>query len=195
MKKQEKILSEIQTIWFEDGHLSLGQSSYLIDLLSNLNPKFCLEIGFAGGRHASTLLHSCRPIKVFSIDIDFNYANGREYVDKFKKKFNTIEFYESNSNSILTEEFMKNNFPNGLDYVFVDGGHSYEECLADMKNCFKFLNENGIMLIDDYNSGPPIGIEIEGVDKAVDNFINENDVYFEKIKLSDGKGMMKIKRK
>lgn len=191
----EQIKEKINQLWFhEGGHLSEVQRDFYIDLLTKLNPKTCLEIGFAGGRHTATMLYSCNPTKAISVDIDLNYHGGLGSVEKIKKIFNNIEFIEGNSSHLLNEEFFKVNFPKGVDYVLVDGGHSYNEALNDMVNCYPFLSKNGIMIVDDYESSEPIGCPIPDVDNAVKFFANSNNLSYETIKLSDGKGMAIFKK-
>jgi SAM-dependent methyltransferase len=41
----------------------------------------------------------------------------------------------------------------GLDVVFVDGMHTYEQSLRDIKNALRFLRDDGIVIVDDCN--PP----------------------------------------
>ena len=38
-----------------------------------------------------------------------------------------------------------------LDLVFIDGLHTFTQCLADIMNSLKFLQKNGIIVIDDCN--------------------------------------------
>lgn len=186
---KQKIIQNIMDMWHVDGHLSEEQRDYFIDLFTAMKPKYCLEIGFAGGRHTVTMLNSCNPVKVISVDIDFDYNNGREYVEKIKNKFNKIEFIEQDTANIFAPSFFKDKFPNGLDYVLVDGGHTYNECLFDMHSCWDSINKGGIMVVDDYESGPPIGCNIPDVTEAVDQFGRSNKIEFLKLKLNDGKGM------
>ena len=52
-----------------------------------------------------------------------------------------------------------------IDYVFIDGGHSYETVKNDLNNCKAIIDNNGIILCDDYNlSYAP------GVKEAIDEF-------------------------
>lgn len=185
------IEKNIEKFWFTDGgHLSQEQKLFYIQLFTKLQPKTCLEIGFAGGRHTATMLCSCSPKKVISVDIDLNYHNGKKSIEKIKNSYNNIEFIEANSNTLLTSNFFLSNFPDGLDYVLVDGGHSYAEALQDMENCYPYLNKGGIMIVDDFESGPPIGCPIPSVDRAVKYFASKNSgLVYETIKLIDGKGM------
>ncbi len=169
--------------------MSEQQRDWMIEFLTKIKPKICLEIGFAGGRHTSTLLHTCNVEKIISIDINFNYHNGRSYCDNFLDKFKNIQFIEGDSKILLTPEFFKNAFPNGLDYVFIDGGHDYATAMSDMQMCFPYLNSGAVMVVDDYCSSGPVGCNIPELDKAVQDFSKVIDTKFETIHLTDGKGM------
>ena len=55
-----------------------------------------------------------------------------------------------------------------FDVVVIDGGHTYEVCLADLQNCWPKLTVRGIMIVDDYTyPGLP------GVPRAVNEFLSE----------------------
>ena len=60
---------------------------------------------------------------------------------------------------------------NKFDYVFLDGGHKYETVLFDLKILKSVVENNGVILCDDYDlSYAP------GVKKAIDQFTLENDL-------------------
>lgn len=61
-----------------------------------------------------------------------------------------------------TEWFTK--FEGKLDWIYIDGDHTYVGCLNDLKNCLAVMKPNGIIFGDDY------GNKIE-VKKAVDDFV------------------------
>jgi len=80
---------------------------------------------------------------------------------KFEKNINIIK---GNSNKILKE------IPIIFDYVFLDGGHKYETIKNDLKNLTQVINNDGIILCDDYNlSYAP------GVKKAIDDYVLEKN--------------------
>ena len=57
-----------------------------------------------------------------------------------------------------------------VDYVFLDGGHKYATVSNDLNNLTKIINQNGIILCDDYNlSYAP------GVKKAIDEYVKINN--------------------
>jgi len=168
------------------GHMSIKQAEVILEKLKNHNINNVLEIGFAGGRHTYAVLKSCNPQKMVSVDIDFDYQGGRKKVDQIKEEFSQIEFVENDSKIALTEVFIEEKFPDGLDYILVDGGHSYTDAITDMKNTHKFLNKSGIMIVDDYKSKI---CPIKEVDKAVIDFANSESIDYEEVFTEDGKGM------
>ena len=178
----QEIVDKINKLWSPKiGHLNENERDKIIEILLELNPRYALEIGFAGGRHTTTVLSTCPMLKhMMSVDIDFDYQGGRSKIELIKAEFGqTIEFIENNSCTLLNDDFFTENFENGLDYIFVDGCHSYNGAKCDMRACYPRLNSGGVMLVDDYMSGPPDGCTIQGVTNAVNDFAKENQLSFE----------------
>ena len=87
-------------------------------------------------------------------------------VERLLKKYkNNINIIKGNSNKIL-KEISVNNF----DYVFLDGGHKYETVLNDLKNLTKVVENNGVILCDDYDL-----TYAPGVKKAIDEYVLLNN--------------------
>ena len=82
-------------------------------------------------------------------------------VKKLLKKFeNNVEILKGDSKVIIPSIDLTD-----IDYVFIDGGHSYETVKNDLNNCKTIIDNNGIVLCDDYNlSYAP------GVKEAIDEF-------------------------
>jgi hypothetical protein len=57
-----------------------------------------------------------------------------------------------------------------IDYVFLDGGHSYGTVINDLTILFKGLKKNSKILCDDYADN----FCIPEVKKAIDDFANQN---------------------
>ena len=84
--------------------------------------------------------------------------NSVEGVKLLLKKFNkSVNLYKGYSKNILNKINLKE-----IDFVFLDGGHSYETVKEDLDILRSKLNKNSIILCDDYN------ILKYGVKKAVD---------------------------
>ena len=84
--------------------------------------------------------------------------------DLLKKFKDNIHLIKGNSNKILKKIDMSK-----IDYVFLDGGHEYNTVLNDLNCCFEVINNDGIVLCDDYDLK-----QAPGVKKAIDDFIKKN---------------------
>ena len=101
--------------------------------------------------------------------------NSYESVQKFLKSFSkNTTLIKGNSNKILKHLDMEN-----IDFVFLDGGHSFETVFNDLNLVFNKTSSNkeSIILCDDYEDAD----YITGVKKAVDQFVKEKKLKFEVI--------------
>ena len=84
--------------------------------------------------------------------------NSKECVEYLLKKFKkSINLYKGYSKNVLSQIDLTN-----IDFVFLDGGHSYETVKEDLNILTSNLQKNSIIICDDYN------ISHYGVKKAVD---------------------------
>ena len=89
-----------------------------------------------------------------------------ESVEKLLRKFkDNIKIIKGDSKDILKDINVGE-----FDYVFLDGGHKYETVQNDLKNLIQVINNNGIILCDDYNLS-----YVPGVKKAIDEYIFKNN--------------------
>ena len=116
------------------------------------------------------------PIKNFFYNIILREnLNSYESVQKFLKSFSkNTTLIKGNSNKILKHLDMEN-----IDFVFLDGGHSFETVFNDLNLVFNKISSNNesIILCDDYEDAD----YITGVKKAVDQFVKEKKLKFEVI--------------
>ena len=95
--------------------------------------------------------------------------NSLESVSKFLKKFqNNIELKKGNSLDILNKIDLKI-----FDMIFVDGGHSYETVKFELGVILKNINDNCLVVCDDY-----LYAEAVGVKKAIDESVREDSCNF-----------------
>ena len=83
-------------------------------------------------------------------------------VKNLLKKFDkNIDIFIGDSKVILPKIDLSE-----INYVFLDGGHSYDTVINDLINCKVVVENNGVILCDDYDlSYAP------GVKKAIDEFV------------------------
>ena len=61
-----------------------------------------------------------------------------------------------------------------VNYIFLDGGHSYETVKNDLNMSKEVIKNNGTILCDDYNLH-----YAPGVTKAIDEFVEINNLKLE----------------
>ena len=69
---------------------------------------------------------------------------------------------------------LSNGNPEHLDWIYIDGDHSYEVCLRDLENSLDVVKKDGIILGDDYY-WPNAKWGKKGVTKAVNEFIEKHN--------------------
>ena len=173
-------------------------------LLSNIKNGIFVEIGCDTGSFSNYLLETNKECVLYSID---PYICYEEYVDsinnitgdnlynqtkqylnnKFGHRFNLIRKFSNQS---------KDDVPNNLDFVYIDGNHKYKYVYEDLCIFYEKLSPNGIIIGDDAvdideskrNSDGDIFIEWlpgsygdYGVIKAFNDFIKKNKCYGKKI--------------
>ena len=102
--------------------------------------------------------------------------NSYESVQNFLKKFSkNVTLIKGNSNVILRNLDLKD-----IDFVFLDGGHSFETVFDDLNLIYKKISNNkgAVILCDDYEDSS----YITGVKKAVDKFVEEKKLKLEVIR-------------
>ena len=88
----------------------------------------------------------------------YDIKSVNKLLRKFEKNINIIK---GNSNDVLKEINL-----DGIDYVFLDGGHKYETVKNDLENLTQIVNNKGTILCDDYNLSYAPGIK-----KAIDQYV------------------------
>ena len=126
-------------------------------LLSNIKNGIFVEIGCDTGSFSNYLLETNKECVLYSID---PYICYEEYVDsinnitgdnlynqtkqylnnKFGHRFNLIRKFSNQS---------KDDVPNNLDFVYIDGNHKYKYVYEDLCIFYEKLSPNGIIIGDD----------------------------------------------
>lgn len=105
-----------------------------------------LEIGVHKG-HTFLRIKARRKI---AVDPYYLISIRKKMSWAFKNSSNfSARYYRQTSD----EFFARAQFPQGLDLVFVDGLHTFQQSLKDVNNALLYLNQNGVIVMDDCN--PP----------------------------------------
>ena len=97
--------------------------------------------------------------------------NSKISVQNFLKKFSqNIELIEGDTRVTLEKVPLSE-----IDFVFLDGGHSYDTVLSDLQKLYDNMKNNSRIVCDDF-----AGItKIESVEKATKDFANNNKIKLE----------------
>jgi len=149
----------------------------LAELLKDKINPVGLEIGCSEGDTSIFLLSSNPNLRLISIDPYVEYLdwNGNQLNDRPNLFHKTKKRLSSYSNRfVLIRDYSDNaisQFENeSLDFIFIDGLHTYEQVKKDCENYYSKIKPGGLFSGHDYNTIP-------AVNKAVNEFafsVNRN---------------------
>ncbi len=123
----------------------------------------CVNIGAAYGTSALAMLEARIDSRVCSIDIEdcpeeYQLMAENNFID-----LDRYRFYKGRSQDIgkMWKE-------NSVDFVFVDGGHTYDECYEDGRVWYRIVKPKGFIAFHDYESRIKV---LESVKRAVDQLV------------------------
>ena len=162
--------------------------------------KLCgAEIGVAAGVHAEDIMTMLNMKKLYLIDPYEPYVEvGRLHTDyladkqkaalRLKRFGEKVEFIYQGSDGAATL------IPNGLDFVYIDGNHTYEYVKSDIETYYPKITDHGVL------SGHDFGRAYNGdVVRAVVEFVSKHnlkleigsgaDWFLQKGVFNDGRGL------
>lgn len=117
-------------------------------IIDGIEAKSYLEIGVANGQ---VLFNVKTPIK-YGIDPKFMFNIDEKLYEN--KALLSTNFYEMTSDKFFNE-YADKELIKGVDVIFIDGLHTYNQSLKDVVNSLKFLNPNGVIIMHDCNPLSP----------------------------------------
>lgn len=165
--------------------------------ISILKPKLIIEVGSWKGRSAIHMANSLKTNglkgEILCVDTwlgspEHWLASGdvQFWYDSLKISNGYPGLYQTFLNNVISQNlqdfitplplpsetafFVLEKLDVKAELIYIDAGHEYESVYRDIKMYWKLLTENGVMILDDFNSWP-------GVSKAVYQFAYENDLF------------------
>lgn len=126
---------------------------YLIKELMADDCKTYLEIGTHNGGSLVTVMQSKYKTNYCCVDLwdnDDDRVKTIENVNKYNKHKHPYELVKGMSNSPEVLRKVNISCKNGVDLLFIDGGHDYNTVMADYYNYSKLVNKGGVIVFDDY---------------------------------------------
>lgn len=154
----------------------------LTSLISKLGPSVVgLELGVWYGTNMGHFLEECPNIRLlFGVDPYQPYQDWNRYIDQGMMDAAEASAYNITSNfhgralllkmhSQQARTHLDNSFPHTkLDFIFIDGDHSYERCYEDLNLWYNKVRPGGIFAGHDFS--------LPGVNKALHQFRTENNI-------------------
>ena len=129
-----------------------------LNLLKGKKDVVGVEVGTFLGENACVILKKLNIKKLYLVDPykaykSFTTYNDQQYMDKIEKQAHKrlrrfdkkIFWIKSELNSIL--EPIKDN---SLDFAYIDGDHSYQACINDLRNVLSKVRRGGLIAGHDY---------------------------------------------
>ena len=149
----------------EDGNVSAYELECISKLIKANNPKTIFEIGTFNGLTTLHLAVNSNPeTRIHTLDLPENEVHSTKLrIKSGDKKFilkqkSGVKFigteYENRITQIYSDsaKYDYSAHINKIDFVFIDGSHSYEYVLNDTEIAFKLLrNSKGVILWHDYS--------------------------------------------
>lgn len=131
----------------------------LIELLKDKGPIKGLEIGCAEGTTTEFLLKELPQLTLWSIDpyedyIDWNGNNLDKLNDKFINTMNRLKPYSNRFKLIrkYSDDAIRDFEDGFLDFIFIDGLHTYEQVKKDCENFYPKVKTGGLFSGHDFNN-------------------------------------------
>lgn len=173
---------DLKRMMAEDNDIGLNYAHYwpLSNYIKGKGYKTGIEIGTAYGGCANHLLTHCDLERLICIDPYKYYPDmpglfDQDDYDRLSKQtYERLKDHKAYLPLILdskaafelierNKEYAKSNFAKPVDFVFIDGLHTYDQVKWEIEHYSKLIRPGGALLGHDYDI-------FEGVNKAVDEY-------------------------
>lgn len=151
----------------------------MIDMLRERGAKVGVEVGTDHGQYAEQLLKGVPNLHLVCIDPWIPYTEGKEIHNEeninqiYKEAKNRLSKYNCMIYKQTSMQALKNFKDNEVDFVFIDGNHSYSYVLEDITEWYKKVKPGGIIYGHDYKEDK---VNDYGVIEAVNKFVEDNHI-------------------
>ena len=170
------------------GDISIIAGYSIVDLIKDVKNPVGIEIGTADGHTTDFLLRNLSDLQLFGIDPytvyqdwDKVYKNNKNEQEKFLMRVSPYMNEKKYTHLLMTSDQAIDKFTDdSIDFVFIDGLHTYDQVLKDCENYYSKLKVGGLFSGHDYHT-------INDVKKAVDEFatklnkkieFGKNDIWY-----------------
>lgn len=119
----------------------------LLNLLANSQPKHILEIGTCRGGTLYLFTKVVDPTAIL-VSLDIRIIN-RDLLDSFGRNRQRVILIEGDSSAPATLTAVKKIFPDGVDFLFIDGDHTYTGVKRDFDRYSTMVKPGGLIAFHD----------------------------------------------
>lgn len=165
-----------------DGNVSTQELVILNSLAARFNPLALFEFGTFDGRTTLNLAaNSPREARVYTLDLSqtadpktsFPLTGDRKFISKNNRRLRFQNREEEQKITALygdSAKFDASPFLKKMDFIFVDGAHTYQYVRNDSEKAMAMLKDRGVILWHDYGVW-------EGVTRALNEFYQTGPEY------------------
>ena len=140
------------------------------------------EIGVAAGKNAKSILETLNIEKIYLVDpYQPYYDHGRywsRYVDTERLAHQRLRKYEDQTVWLhMKSAEASSHIGSSLDFVYIDGDHTYSYCYDDIQNFYPKVKSGGVI------GGHNFQAEYPGVVRAVSEFCFRNKLKYRNSKV------------
>jgi predicted O-methyltransferase YrrM len=149
-----------------DGNISVLELVMLCSLIRKQSPRNCFEIGTFDGRTTLNLAANMKPgMQIYTLDLPASSVEKAAFeLEEADKKYickerSGLRFAHSKYADRITQlfgdsaTFDYSSLHGRMDFVFIDGSHSYEYVLSDSRTALRLLGPNGGTIVwHDYDT-------------------------------------------
>lgn len=155
----------------QTGKNNQAEQAFVAAISKFINAKNIFEFGTYMGRTTYNFAKISPHVKVTTIDLPKEYKS-----DTWPHLGNVFRGTKENEKitQVLTDSFKFNEikYKNKMDFIWIDGDHSYEGVKNDTEKAFNMLKKNGIIMWHDY--GPS---NKNGLPKYIKNLSNKYPLF------------------
>ena len=146
----------------------------LWQIVKHFQPRSFLEIGFAAGQTMGIMYEASQASgQYMSVDIEYDYPRLHIFESIFPS--HNISLHETDSKNIVFDADQK------FDFIHIDGDHSYQGVINDLKKTWSLMHEQTILYMDDHLL-PEVDLAIRNEILARSDFrpflCGDNSVFF-----------------
>ena len=116
----------------------------LLPIIASIKPTRVLEIGAWKGFSAEVWIKAFEPESFLTIEKDSKEIR-ESYIEGLRYQY----WYSCDSHDPKVIPDIKNYYPEGFDFLFIDGDHSFEGVMQDFETYVPLVREGGIIALHD----------------------------------------------